>query len=301
MTQEALTKRIKTTQALRGIVSTMKMLSSVSVGQFERALKSLNQCTNNLESAFLGLFAQENFQYTSPILPRDKNQVLAVIIGTDNGLVGRFNRDVMENMKKSLSIQNNQIKLIVVGKRLAHMSFNSHFPIIAKYNNSNTVKEIPSLAGAILTKINQSVSKEGFNSVWLFYSNRQNSKLSIQAEQLIPFQKNLLENLKTKKWAGKTLPLVTADYDELFSALIHEYFTITLSHALAASLAAEHYTRMIHMQQAEKNIDEKLTELQLAYQQERQNQITDELVDIVSGAEAINKMKRTLDKVPKNA
>ena len=301
MTQEALNKRIKTTQDLRGIVSTMKMLSSVSVGQFERALKSLNQCTENLESAFLGLFSQEDFQYTPPILPRDKNRVLAVVIGTDNGLVGRFNRDIMENMKKNLSAQNNQIKLIVVGKRLAHMIFNNHFPIIAKYSNSNTVKEIPSLAGAILTKINQSVSKEGFNCVWLFYSNRQNAKLSIQAEQLIPFQKNLLENLKTKKWNGKTLPLVTANYTELFSALIHEYFTITLSHALAASLAAEQYTRMIHMQQAEKNIDEKLTELQLAYQQQRQNQITDELVDIVSGAEAINKMKRTLDKVPKNA
>ena len=52
MTQEALNKRIKTTQDLRGIVSTMKMLSSVSVGQFEKALKSLDQCTENLQSAF---------------------------------------------------------------------------------------------------------------------------------------------------------------------------------------------------------------------------------------------------------
>ena len=63
MTQETLNKRIKTTTDLRGIVSTMKMLSSVSVGQFERALKSLNQYTENLQNAFRGLFAQENFQY----------------------------------------------------------------------------------------------------------------------------------------------------------------------------------------------------------------------------------------------
>lgn len=301
MTQEALNKRIKTTQDLRGIVSTMKMLSSVSVGQFEKALKSLNQCTENLQSAFQGLFAQENFQYAPPILQRGNSKILAIIIGTDNGLVGRFNRDVMDTMKKNLPSSQSQVKLITVGKRLVPMALSGNFSVISGYNNSNTVKEISSLAGTILTKINQVVTKEGFTGVWLFYTNRQNTGLSVQSEQLIPFQESLLNNVKTKKWDGKTLPLVTADYNELFSALVHEYFTIILAHALTASLAAEHYTRMIHMQQAEKNIDEKLNELQLIYQQARQNQITDELIDIVSGAEAINKIKRTLDKVSKNA
>ena len=257
MSQESLNKRIKTTTDLRGIVSTMKMLSSVSVAQFERALKSLNQCSENLQSAFQGLFAQENFQYEPPILPREKNKILAVVIGSDNGLVGRFNRDVLDSMKKTLSPEKNQVKLITIGKRLTPMALTNHFSMITSYNNSNTIKEISSLAGAILNKVNQSVSKERFESVWLFYTNRQNTGLCVQSEKLIPFQENLLENLKTKQWNGRTLPLVTADHNELFSALVHEYFTITLAHALTASLAAEHYTRMIHMQQAEKNIDEK--------------------------------------------
>lgn len=301
MTQEALNKRIKTTTDLRGIVSTMKMLSSVSVGQFEKALKSLNQCMENLQSAFQGLFAQEKFQYESPTLFHDKNKILAIVIGTDNGLVGRFNRDVIDTMKKNLIAKKKQVKLITIGKRLAPMTFSDNFSVISNYNNSNTIKEISSLAGAILTKINQVVSKEGFSSVWIFYTIRQNTGLTVKSEQLIPFQENLLINLKTKQWDGRTLPLVTADYNELFSALIHEYFTIILAHALTSSLAAEHYTRMIHMQQAEKNIDEKLNELELIYQQVRQNQITDELIDIVSGAEAINKIKRRLDKVAKNS
>ena len=301
MTQEALNKRIKTTTDLRGIVSTMKMLSSVSVGQFEKALKSLNQCMENLQSAFQGLFAQEKFQYESPTLFHDKNKILAIVIGTDNGLVGRFNRDVIDTMKKNLIAEKKQVKLITIGKRLAPMTFSDNFSVISNYNNSNTIKEISSLAGAILTKINQAVSKEGFSSVWIFYTIRQNTGLTVKSEQLIPFQENLLINLKTKKWDGRTLPLVTADYNELFSALIHEYFTIILAHALTSSLAAEHYTRMIHMQQAEKNIDEKLNELELIYQQVRQNQITDELIDIVSGVEAINKIKRRLDKVAKNS
>ena len=303
MTQEALNKRIKTTKDLRGIVSTMKMLSSVSVGQFERALKSLNQCTENIRSAFQGLFAQENFHYEFPVSSNKTNQILCIIIGTDNGLVGRFNRDVLDKIIPTLSdkTDKSRIRLITIGKRLSLMVNNSSWSVSASYNNSNTVKEIPSLACAVLTKINQLVSKERFNEVWLFYTDRKNTQSFVQARQLIPFQTDLLMNLKTKKWDGKTLPLVTADHEALFSALTHEYFTVLLTHALTASLAAEHYTRMIHMQQAEKNIDERLNNLQLIYQQARQNQITDELIDIVSGAEALNKIKRGLDKFDKNA
>ncbi len=291
MTQETLNKRIKTTTDLRGIVSTMKMLSSVSVGQFERALKSLNQYTENIQNAFRGLFAQESFQYTPPAIRAKNKKILAVLIGSDNGLVGRFNRDILDNMKKTLipMTDKNQIKIISIGKRLSAIIQTNGFHLLAHYNNSNTTKEVSALAGALLTKIHQLVSKEQFDCVWLFYTTRQDTKTSIIGEQLIPFQQNLLDTIKSKKWDGRTLPLITAEHDELFSALIREHFIVSLSHALTASLATEHYTRMIHMQQAEKNIDEKLAELELIYQQERQNQITNELIDIVSGAEAINK------------
>ena len=291
MTQETLNKRIKTTTDLRGIVSTMKMLSSVSVGQFERALKSLNQYTENLQNAFRGLFAQESFQYNPPIERTKKQKVLAILIGSDNGLVGRFNRDVFEKMKKELGsvTDKNQIKIISIGKRLSALISSGDYTLLSHYNNSNTTKEVSALAGALLTKIHQAVTKDQFDCVWLFYTIRQDGKTSVIGERMIPFQQTLLDNIKSKKWNGKSLPLITADHDELFSALIREHFIVSLSHALTASLATEHYTRMIHMQQAEKNIDEKLAELELIYQQERQNQITNELIDIVSGAEAINK------------
>ena len=213
------------------------------------------------------------------------------MIGSDNGLVGRFNRDVFEKMKKELGsvTDKNQIKIISIGKRLSALISSGDYTLLSHYNNSNTTKEVSALAGALLTKIHQTVTKDQFNCVWLFYTIRQDGKTSVIGERMIPFQQNLLDNIKSKKWNGKSLPLITADHDELFSALIREHFIVSLSHALTASLATEHYTRMIHMQQAEKNIDEKLAELELIYQQERQNQITNELIDIVSGAEAINK------------
>ena len=68
---------------------------------------------------------------------------------------------------------------------------------------------------------------------------------------------------------------------------MREYLTMVLFSAITMSLSAEHYTRMINMQNAEKNIDERLDEMNLIYQQKRQETITEELIDIVSGAEAM--------------
>ena len=106
MIQDELQRRIKTTTDLQGIVRTMKMLSSVSVGQYEKALNSLSQYGATLRQAFHGLFAQSFFTYMPPNIKTNSPKILAIVIGTDNGLVGRFNRDVINTMKKVSSDQN---------------------------------------------------------------------------------------------------------------------------------------------------------------------------------------------------
>ena len=63
MTLEALTKRIKTTTDLKDIVGTMKMLSSVSIAPYEKALKSINRYGQTIKDAFVGLLKEENFTY----------------------------------------------------------------------------------------------------------------------------------------------------------------------------------------------------------------------------------------------
>ena len=81
--------------------------------------------------------------------------------------------------------------------------------------------------------------------------------------------------------------MIPIERKQMFAALLNEYLTIALASQLNYSLAAEHYTRMTNMQNAEKNIDESLEQMNLEYQQERQENITDELIDVISGAEAV--------------
>ena len=296
MIQEELQHRIKTTSDLQGIVRTMKMLSSVSLGQYERALNSLVQYGTTLRQAFHGLFTQSFFDYTPPTLKTTTPKILAIVIGSDNGLVGRFNKDILNYTKtSSLSMGTtlNQMRIIAIGKRIGLLASSMNFHLSGTYSISNSIKEISSLATIILTKIDQEISNHHFDLVEIFYNKQQNLSFTPQMRQLIPLSFNDFQRLKKTPWEGRMLPLITSNKEELFSALLHEYFTIQLAHALTSSLAAEHFTRMNHMQQAEKNIEEKLTGLNLEYQQARQNQITDELIDIISGATAINKKKQT--------
>jgi len=79
--------------------------------------------------------------------------------------------------------------------------------------------------------------------------------------------------------------------DRLLSALLRQYFFVSLYRACALSLAAENTSRLAAMQAAEKNINERLDELKTSYQHERQAAITEELLDIISGFKAVRRKK----------
>jgi len=295
MSLESLNKRIKSTADLRDIVSTMKLLSSVSIGPYEKALSSLKKYGKTLESAFLGLILNEK-DITPPSLPKDKSfKTIAILIGTDNGLVGKFNRDVINYANsyfKTHGYEQDGLIYLCIGKRINGLMSAHKNLIAASYPISNSLKEIASIASEILKKTDEIIQKQKVKQVLIFYNHRESGQpQKTDKRQLIPLPKNTFMSLKQKRWEGKNFPLVTADKDALFSALSHEFLTVTLTGALTASLAAEHYARMMNMQQAEKNIDESLETMNLEYQQARQTAITDELIDIVSGAESMRKKK----------
>ena len=294
MTLEALTKRIKTTTDLKDIVGTMKMLSSVSIGPYEKALKSLNRYAQTIKEAFIGLLKDEDFFYQPRSFKSETPKTIAIIVGTDNGLVGRFNRDILNFAKTDLEKRGclKEASFICVGKRLGLMADSAKLNLTATYAIMNSLKEIASIASMVLLKTNDLIQHEKAERVLIYFMRKKSGESQKPFMlQLMPLPRREMNEFKSEKWTGRTAPLITADRDSLFTALIHEYLTVVLTGALTSSLAAEHYTRMMNMQQAEKNIDDSLTEMNLTYQQLRQTGITDELIDIVSGAESLKKKR----------
>ena len=108
---------------------------------------------------------------------------------------------------------------------------------------------------------------------------------------LLPVDRKWLKDLEKKKWESQTLPMFTMDWEALFRSLIREYLFVSLYRAFADSLASENASRLAAMQSAEKNIEERLEELFLQFHRQRQMTITEELLDIVAGFEALGGTK----------
>jgi F-type H+-transporting ATPase subunit gamma len=107
--------------------------------------------------------------------------------------------------------------------------------------------------------------------------------------QLLPVNREWLKEIAKKKWDSKSLPIFRMDGDLIFSSLIREYLFVSLYRAFAESLASENASRLASMQNAEKNIEEQLQDLNVQFHRTRQMTITEELLDIVAGFEALQK------------
>ena len=105
--------------------------------------------------------------------------------------------------------------------------------------------------------------------------------------QMLPVSRQWLKEIAKKKWESKSLPIFRMDGDQIFSSLIREYLFVSLYRAFAESLASENASRLASMQNAEKNIEEQLQDLNVQYHRTRQMTITEELLDIVAGFEAM--------------
>ncbi len=295
MSIETLQRRIKTTQDLRDIVSTMKSLSSVSILQYEQAGVALEQYLKNILAAFHALIKTDCFS-PPPARPKPQNtKTLAIVIGSDNGLVGKFNKEIINKAAEIIEADGENLKdslFITIGKRVAVMAEQKEAPLFAKYAISNSIKVVNSIAGTVIIRIEEAMRIHKVNRVLVFYHKRETGQPTrIEQVKLIPFPEKAYANLKNKPWPTNNIPMVTIPAKEMFSTLIREYLMILLSSALTFSLAAEHHARMINMQNAEKNIDESLEQMNQEYQQKRQEAITEELIDVVSGSEAITIQK----------
>lgn len=290
---EGLQKRIKTTQDLRSIVSTMKSLSAVSIIQYDTALKSLLEYGETIDAGASALLRNGVLNAAKPPkIASDKKRVLAVLIGSDTGLVGKINRDVTDFAFQTLrekGVDANQAHFIAIGRQIINLMESREYSLEASYPVSNSIKAVSTTAAAVLVKIDEVLHTHGITHVYLFYNRKRGVSVRPHSSLLMPAGEEWLEKIKERKWESRRFPVFSMSPQALFSSLVQERLLIELSTALTDSLTAEHHTRLMTMQAAEKNIDENLERMNLEYQQMRQENITTELLDVVSGAEALRK------------
>ena len=303
-TLEGLKRRIKTTTSLKDIVSSMKTLSAVSVGQYEKSTKALENYVDVIEQGLQVVLKDITFPNVKE-KPIQTQKVIAILIGSDQGLVGKFNKVISDyafRYFRDNNIDTKDITLIVAGRSLAPKVLSEGWNIDTLFSMPSSVKMMVAVAKKIILRLKDIAFKDDKDALLNFAKNNLkvlvffNKKIDAVSfgqnmYQLLPVDINYLKTVKLRKWNTKQIPMHNANSAKLFSSFLRQLLFVNIYRIISQSLSAEHFTRMITMQNAEKNIDEHLEEMNLEYQQRRQTEITNELLDVVIGAEVLKSKK----------
>jgi F-type H+-transporting ATPase subunit gamma len=292
LTLEGLKNRITSTEDLQSVVKTMKALAAVNITQYERAVESLEDYSRAVE---MGLHVVLQNRPNLPVRARraSKDRMGAIIFGSDQGMCGSLNDQIVSNAISEMdALRARERVILAVGERVKGRLEDAGQTVTDSFTLPSSLTGIAPKVQELLVEIERWNAEKGLDQVFLFYS-KQLSGASYRPHQvhLLPIDEEWLKRLRGKSWPTHILPSFTMDWDSLFSALIREYLFVSLFRAFAESLASENASRLASMQAAEKNVEEQLNGLERQFHQMRQMAITEELLDIVSGFEALEKSK----------
>ncbi len=296
LTTEFLKRRIQSAQDLLGVVKTMKALAAVSIRQYQRAVESLGEYNRTVE---MGLQIVLRQSAETMAQTRSKTTRLgAIVFGTDQGLCGQMNNIIvshaMEEMNKTGIRKENRI-IIAVGIRTADLLEDSGQPVFEILTTPGSTAGITPMVQDITMLLEDWRFKRQVEHMHLFYNEYiSGATYRPKTLRILPVEEAWLKDLKQRKWESRTLPLFTMDWENLFRAMIREYLFVSIYRAFAHSLASENASRLAAMQSAEKNIEERLEELFMQFHRQRQMVITEEILDIVSGFEALGGAKEAI-------
>jgi F-type H+-transporting ATPase subunit gamma len=291
---EALRRKIDGAGDLQSVVRSMKALAASSIGQYEKAVKSLDEYYRTIE---LGLSVCLRKAGPAPLTKgkgsRDTGAVGAIIFGSDQGLIGRFNEVLVEFATATLGALPGKTKNVwAIGERVQALMSESGLPEAGLFPVPIAVGAITPLIGRILIEVEAARERGDVTEVYLFHNHpKSGAYYEPVGKRLLPLDKAWRDRLVALKWPTKMLPEIIEGETPTLEAFIRGYFFVVLFQACAESLASENASRLASMQRAETNIEDILEQLNRSYHRIRQEGIDEELFDVISGYEALSKTR----------
>jgi F-type H+-transporting ATPase subunit gamma len=288
-TLETLARRMGTAEALRDLVRTMKTLAAVSIRQHERSLSALADYDRVIELGLRAVLRGGPLPPTSR--PPGDGHAGVLLFGSDQGLCGTFNEQVVARLVADLeagTVPADRLRLLAVGTRVADRAREVGLDPELTVSVPISTSSLPPLVQDLLLALDAWWDDGGLAEVALYHHRPYGTGgCRPHRHALLPVPAEQLDDLAARPWPTRMVPRHTVDLQVLLGAFARETMAVTLHRALAWSAASEHTSRLLAMQAAERNIDDRLDELRGAYHTRRQTVITTEVLDIVSGAEAV--------------
>lgn len=288
--------RIQSTKNTQQITKAMKMVSAAKLSRAQHNIQNSRPYAKRILSVIANIAATERVEHRllAPKNPEEVKKVLMVVLTSDRGLCGGFNSSIgkfantyyTENKDKYETVD-----FLFIGKRGRDY--------MARRNpDINTVDTILNLAKDVSYELAASTAEtlikyylEGdYDEIQLVY-NEFKSAIS----QVVICEKLLPVDLSQSDFEGETNEsgfskdfIFEPSPEEIIEDLLEKHFAVQVYRCMSESIASEHGARMSAMENATKNAGELIHNLTLTYNKLRQASITTELIEITSGAEALN-------------
>lgn len=284
--------RITSVSSTQQITSAMKMVAAAKLRRAQDAIIKLRPYAEKLGDILSNLSnsvdASEGGAYSEQ---RNPSKVLIVVISSNRGLAGAFNANVIKasrelvQQKYSAQLAAGNVSWIAIGKKSADYLNKVKYNLISTHHEIYDGVSYDKVAPVAQRIMDGFLNKE-FDRVEIIYNRFKNAAVQIlTAEQFLP----VLPAEKSEK-GNKAVSidyLFEPDKSTIVQELIPKSLKTQLYKAVLDSIAAEHGARMTAMNKATDNAKELLKDLKLTYNKARQAAITNEILEIVGGAEAL--------------
>ncbi len=278
--------RITSIKSTMQITSAMKMVSAAKLKKAQDAITAMrpysSKLTELLQNLSATLDSDTGGAYSTQ---REVSKVLLVVVTSNRGLCGGFNSSITKQVYKTVNDKygNVDVDLLTIGKKGSDV-LSKQFNIIDSKNDIYDDLTFDNVA-VIAEKLMSLYTNGSYDKIEVIYNQFKNAATQItQVEQFLPI----------KPIEGDNTDSVISDYIfepskiEIIEALIPKSLKTQLYKAIRDSFASEHGARMTAMHKATDNAKELRDELLLTYNKARQAAITNEILEIVGGAEALN-------------
>ena len=276
--------RISSVSSTMQITNAMKMVSAAKLKKAQDSITATLPYSNKLSELVKNISASIDSVDSNPLfVAREVKKTLIIVITSNKGLCGGFNSNIIKEVYNiSSEYGSNKPDLLTIGKKgddILKKKFNvisSHNDLFEQFSYLN-VKSIAS-------KIMQLYTDEKYDKVILVYNHFKNAATQIiTKEQFLPISENTDNNVST---SGDYI--FEPNRERILEELIPKTLSIQLFKSISDSIAGEHGARMTAMHKATDNASELRDQLKLTYNKARQTAITNEILEIVGGAEALN-------------
>ena len=287
-----LKNRISSVKSTRKITSAMKMVAASKLRRAQDLAESSRVYADSLSFILSSLAGNtKNSSDLPEILTGRENSKISLLIinSSDRGLCGGFNSNLFRNAKNWISEQQEKgksVKIITVGKKASSFYRKTDLDVIANFDDLNSNDKQLQVSEEIKNKIMELFENNEIDEVSILF----NKFVSVITQEptyqsLIPLSNEEVDEEVTD--TSNAVFEFEPDKNELLEYLVPRNFLTQIYRSVLESSASEHAARMTSMDNATRNAGDMIDGLTLTYNRTRQAFITKELIEIISGAEAV--------------